>query len=743
MLCAICQQWTVQVEPRFHEGASNLEQLVPFEECLQLHSSDSTVVRVPDYLLLTHNGRSFNIVVDPTNLSDGLHYYEIYGTDCKAPWRGPLFRVPVTITKPVILKDRPPVVSFKGISFLSGQIERRFLEVPLGATWAEATMHVSGFDTSRRFFVDTIQICPLKRPIKWESVVTFPSPSLKSFTFPVEGGMTLELAIAQFWSSGIGSHEVTSVDFEIQFHGININKDEVILDGSEAPVRIDAKALLSSEKLVPAAVLNKIRVPYRPVDSNLSSLPTCRDKLPSGKQILALLLVYKFKLEDGAEIKPHVPLLNNRIYDTKFESQFYMISDLNKRVYAMGDVYPKFVKLPKGEYNLQLYIRHENVQYLEKMKQLVLFIERKLDEKEFVRLSFFSQPDGPIMGNGGFKSLILVPGELEAFYVGPPTKDKLPKNCPAGSVLHGTISYGKLTLGIKKDSKNPVDHPRSYPIYYVVPPNKVDEDRGKDASTYTKILSERLKEEVRDAKIKLLSSLKQGTEEEQSAWKELSSALKSEYPKYTPLLSKILEGVLSRSRDEDKISHYEEVINAANEVIESIDKEELAKFFSVKNDPEDDEAEKIKKKMEMSRDQLTEALYQKGMALAEIETFNMKNVLVDPVESSKDPDGRNEDVQKCDDPSDSFEQNFKELRKWVDVKSSKYGLLLVMHEKRCGRLGTALKVLNDMIQDDSEPPKRKLYELKISLLVESGWPHLASYERRWMQVRFPAKLPLF
>lgn len=39
---------------------------------------------------------------------------------------------------------------------------------------------------------------------------------------------------------------------------------------------------------------------------------------------------YKFKLEDAAEVKPYIPLLNNRIYDTKFESQFYMISDANK-----------------------------------------------------------------------------------------------------------------------------------------------------------------------------------------------------------------------------------------------------------------------------------------------------------------------------------------------------------------------------------------------------------------------------
>ena len=55
-------QWTIQVSPGFHDGASNLEQLVPFEECIQLHSSEKLVARAPEYLLLTHNGRSFKLV---------------------------------------------------------------------------------------------------------------------------------------------------------------------------------------------------------------------------------------------------------------------------------------------------------------------------------------------------------------------------------------------------------------------------------------------------------------------------------------------------------------------------------------------------------------------------------------------------------------------------------------------------------------------------------------------------------
>ncbi|XP_027363708.1 tripeptidyl-peptidase 2-like isoform X2 [Abrus precatorius] len=723
-----CQQpteWTVQVDPKFHEDASKLEELAVFEECIALHSSDKTVVKAPEYLLLTHNGRTFNIFVDPTNLCDGLHYYEVCGTDCKAPWRGPVFRIPITIIKSVAVTNRPPQASFSKMLFHPGHIERKYIEVPRGASWVEATMNASSFDTARRFFVDTIQICPLQRPFKCRNVITFSSPAAKSFTFRVVGGQTLELVIAQFWSSGIGSIETTSVDLEVVFHGITVNQEEIVLDGSEAPVRIDAEALLASEKLAPVAILNKIRIPYRPIDAKISALSSDRDKLPSGKQILLLTLTYKVKLEDGAEIKPQIPFLNDRMYDTKFESQFYMISDSNKQVYSSGDVYPKFTKLPKGEYNLQLHLRHDNLPILEKMKQLVLFIERNLEEK-IIRLCFFSEPDGPLMGNGSFKSSTLVPGIKEGFYLGPPPKDKIPKNSLQGSVLVGSISYGKLSFAGQGEHKNPEKHPVSYRISYIVPPHKIDEDKGKNSSLSSKkTVSERLEQEVRDAKIKVLGSLKQENDEECLEWKKLSASLKSEYPKHTPLLAKILECLVSRSNIKDKFHHAEEVIDAANEVIDSIDREELAKFFALKNDPEDEEAEKNKKKMESTRDQLAEALYQKGLALAEIE-FLKKN------------DDQSDGIYP-----DLFEENFNELKKWVDVKCTKYGTLLVTNERRSQRLGTALKVLTEIIQDDSEPAKKKLYELKLSLLEEIGWTHLATYERQWMLVRFPPNLPLF
>jgi hypothetical protein len=48
------------------------------------------------------------------------------------------------------------------------------------------------------------------------------------------------------------------MEFQVVFHGIKVNQEELIFDGSEAPVRIDAETLLISEELAPVAILNKV-----------------------------------------------------------------------------------------------------------------------------------------------------------------------------------------------------------------------------------------------------------------------------------------------------------------------------------------------------------------------------------------------------------------------------------------------------------------------------------------------------
>lgn len=52
----------MQVKPKFHEDADKIEIVVPFEESIKLESRNPDWVKCPDYVLLTHNGRSFKYV---------------------------------------------------------------------------------------------------------------------------------------------------------------------------------------------------------------------------------------------------------------------------------------------------------------------------------------------------------------------------------------------------------------------------------------------------------------------------------------------------------------------------------------------------------------------------------------------------------------------------------------------------------------------------------------------------------
>lgn len=66
-------------------------------------------VSAPALLLLHHNGRSFEVKVDTSRLSPGLHYAEVQAVCPAAAWRGPLFRIPVTVIKPQNLMQTPDI----------------------------------------------------------------------------------------------------------------------------------------------------------------------------------------------------------------------------------------------------------------------------------------------------------------------------------------------------------------------------------------------------------------------------------------------------------------------------------------------------------------------------------------------------------------------------------------------------------------------------------------------------------
>ncbi|KAH7430993.1 hypothetical protein KP509_08G023800 [Ceratopteris richardii] len=189
-----------------------------------------------------------------------------------------------------------------------------------------------------------------------------------------------------------------------------------------------------------------------------------------------------------------------------------MITDLNKRVLAVGDVYPKGVRLSNGDYVLRLHLRHENMEYLEKLKKTVIYIDKSLEEKNYIRLPFFSCIDGAITGRFGFKSRTLLHSESTTLYIGSPSEEKLPKDPTVGTMLLGKLTYGKIHSYNNKNDKNGQPCPASYPLRCVVPPPSKNDERQKDEDVSKKTNAEGFEEQVRDAKV--LASLSRASAEE-------------------------------------------------------------------------------------------------------------------------------------------------------------------------------------------------------------------------------------
>lgn len=109
---------------------------------------------------------------------------QVMAYDSGAPWRGPLFRVPITVVKPVAVGPAAPVggslggfslggngevsphfaARFRRLDFAAGAEHRRFVAVPEGATWCEMRLTAAaGLPNPCNYFVRATQLRPAQR----------------------------------------------------------------------------------------------------------------------------------------------------------------------------------------------------------------------------------------------------------------------------------------------------------------------------------------------------------------------------------------------------------------------------------------------------------------------------------------------------------------------------------------------------------------------------------------------------
>ncbi|WP_145370003.1 hypothetical protein [Maioricimonas rarisocia] len=164
-----------------------------------------------------------------------------------------------------------------------------------------------------------------------------------------------------------------------------------------------------------------------------------------------------------------------------------------------------------------------------------------------------------------------------------------------------------------------------------------------------------------------------------------------------------LDGIHNRKQ------HLPRVIAAADAVIETIGEEVWTRS-----------PEELSSRQQEVRQQLIDALYRKGRALAYMELPDV--IARHPIIDQEEHDRR-------------FEANFQQLARLVDTTERKFFLLHIRRDRRRGDHGQAIRLLNRYLAESPDvwlfhKKRRDLYGLL-------GWNDWQAYEHAWMLIRFP------
>lgn len=195
-----------------------------------------------------------------------------------------------------------------------------------------------------------------------------------------------------------------------------------MLHGASGVHRVDLMSL-QREELVPVVQLKSAVIAVKPSETKISPL-TSRDILPYGRQIYQNLLTFSINLPKPHEVAFSLPLLNNVLYESEFDSQFWMCFDANKRLVASGDAYAgnTFTKLLKGEYTIRVQVRHEKKELLEKVNEATLSIAFKLTSP--LNLDVFGSFKGALLGEKKITACTVPALRQIPFYIAPLTNEK-------------------------------------------------------------------------------------------------------------------------------------------------------------------------------------------------------------------------------------------------------------------------------------------------------------------------------
>lgn len=329
-----------------------------------------------------------------------------------------------------------------------------------------------------------------------------------------------------------------------------------------------------------------------------------------------------------------------------------MVFDTNKQLIAKGDFRPKPFQLAKGSYVIKVQIRHDELPLLDKLKDLSLIIERRL-EKE-INFDLFSHISGTLVGGFKFTKKELKKGSREVFFI--KAISDLPKDAKPGDILLGSLK-------LFKNSEEKTLKLKGLPFMYAVSSSK-----PSPASPTTNIhegtISEQLEESLLQQTVTFLTSLLSPSK--MNDFNSLIQTILEQHPKHLPLLQLHLRAL---DQAPDRTGNLDKIIAAADLILNNIDQSSLAIHFGTRLDSDDPVQNKIRQEMTKKKETLIDALYRKILALSE------KNA-----------------------PLQEIEKHYKLLQQWVEPTDSKFTSLSVKLEQSKKFFGKALSILRKNLE---------------------------------------------
>uniref|UniRef100_A0A182IWH8 Tripeptidyl-peptidase 2 n=1 Tax=Anopheles atroparvus TaxID=41427 RepID=A0A182IWH8_ANOAO len=444
------EEFSVNIEPVFfNEKFADPADKINFNVRLTLIPTEPWI-QCGNYLDLCYSARKVAVKVDPTGLAAGVYRASVKAYDSTCPEKGVLFEIPVTVVQPHVIDPKTNELARRDapVDCKPNTIIREFILVPKYATWAVIDLISADPNDAvgGKFFLHTLQILPMKyckaRELQKILPVNGTAPTIQPVM--VVGDHIIEICIAKFWSN----FGTLPLRYSVKFHGISPLNGSVMHSASGIH-RIDLTTL-TSEEVQPAVSLKTAAMVLKPSETKVTPL-TGRDVIHPARQIYQNVLTYQLHLAKGYDVAFYTPLFSNILYESEFESQFWMVFDANKMMVRSGDAYSydKYEKLEKGDYTVRLQVRHEKKELLEKLTEANMIVNFKLPNS--LSVDVYKSYNQVLLSGKKLTSCSLPAGTCRPIYLAPITGEKLQKASmpPQCSWLEGSITYAKEDI-IKK-----------------------------------------------------------------------------------------------------------------------------------------------------------------------------------------------------------------------------------------------------------------------------------------------------